>query len=247
MAKSKANEASCDHPLEKDSKRCNYGHFRGKTVLVLYSKVSLYQRSDGVLVKIQEVLEPNEELIMESSSGPFTQVTYVKSLVSNVQGRLFLTSKRLIFLPGNFQNTDSTILVLGKLLKSPESVHITLSSITKIEKGWGEQIAVYSDKKHDFRGMRGAGDWATAIEKARTSPASIHVEAAPRAHSSPPPPSPKGAGSKFCPGCGNALRPQDKFCPNCGAGGQPQPSTCPKCGTAVEPDQKFCNECGTKL
>lgn len=199
------------------------------------------------MVKINEVLEPNEELIMESSSGPFTQVTYVKSMISNVQGRLFLTSKRLIFLPGNFQNTDATILVLGKLLGSPESVHIPLSSITKVEKNWGEQIAVYTEKKYDFRGMRGAGDWVAAIEKARASPASRHVEAAPQAYSSPPPPSPRAAGGKFCPSCGNTLRPQDKFCPNCGAGGQGQPSACPKCGTAVEPDQKFCNGCGTKL
>jgi RNA polymerase subunit RPABC4/transcription elongation factor Spt4 len=198
------------------------------------------------LVKINEVLEPGEQLIMESSGGPFTQVTYVKSLVSNVQGRLFLTSNRLIFLPGNFQNTDSTILVLGKLIKSPDSVHIPLSSITKVEKGWGEQIAIYADKKHDFRGMRGAGDWATAIEKARASPAPRQPEAAPRAYS-PPPQASQGGGQKFCNNCGKPLRPQDKFCPNCGSSGSGGANACPSCGGTIEPGQKFCNSCGAKL
>lgn len=197
------------------------------------------------MVKTNDVLEAGEQVIMESSSGPFTQVTYVKSLVSNVQGKLVLTSNRIIFLPGNFQNTDSTILVLGKLLGSPESVKIPLSSITKVEKGWGEQIAIYTDKKHDFRGMRGAGDWAAAIEKARASPAPRQAEA-PRAYT-PPPQAPRSGGQKFCNNCGNALRPQDKFCPNCGAVGGSGASNCPKCNTTVEPGQKFCNECGTKL
>jgi len=199
------------------------------------------------LVKINEVLEPGEQLIMESSSGAFTQVTYVKSLMNNVQGRLFLTSNRLLFLPGNFQYTDSTILVLGKLIRSPESVHIPLSSITKVEKNWGEQIAVYAGQKYDFRGMRGAGDWAAAIEKARASPAPRMAEPAPRAYTPPPPPRGGGSGQRFCPGCGNALRPQDKFCPNCGAGGSSGASNCPSCGNAVEPGQKFCNSCGAKL
>ncbi len=196
------------------------------------------------MVKTNDVLEPGEQVIKESSSGPFTQVTYVKSLMSNVQGKLVLTNQRIIFLPGNFQNTDSTILVLGRMIKSPDTVHIHLPEISKVEKGWGEQITIYEGaKKHDFRGMRNAGEWASAIEQARASPAS----APPVQQRAQAPPAPRAVGGKFCNNCGNQLRPQDKFCPNCGASGAGGPASCPSCGNAVEPGQKFCNSCGAKL
>lgn len=192
------------------------------------------------MVKIQELLEPNERLIKESSSGPFSQVTYMKSLVSNTQGRLYLTSDRILFLPGNFQNTDATILVVGRLFKSPDSVHIPLSSITGVEKGWGEKITIHADKKYDFMGMSGAGEWVTAIERARSTP---HTAYAPPVSQ----PTPRPAGSKFCSNCGKPLKPQDKFCPECGTAQQAQPSVCPRCSNEVAPDQKFCNNCGTPL
>lgn len=201
------------------------------------------------MVKVEELLEQGETLIKEGGGGAFSQITWVKSLTSNIQGRLVLTNRRLFFVPGNFQNTDATMLVALRLFKSPDSASIPLSSITKIEKGWGEQLNIYTDKKYDFRGMRGAGDWQKAIEQARASSPAQSAEmapqrAAPRAAPAPPPQA--AAGSGFCNNCGRALRPQDKFCPGCGAkaGGA---ATCPKCGGEVEADQKFCNSCGAKL
>lgn len=119
------------------------------------------------MVKIEELLESGETLIMESGRGPLSQVTYVKSPFTHPQGRLFLTNKRLIFIPGNFQYEDATILVARRLLRSPETVQISLDSITRVEKGWGEHINIYADKKYDFRGMKRAGEWVTAIENAR--------------------------------------------------------------------------------
>jgi RNA polymerase subunit RPABC4/transcription elongation factor Spt4 len=203
------------------------------------------------LVKVEELLEQGETLIKEGGGGAFTQITWVKSLTSNVQGRLVLTNRRLFFVPGNFQNTDATMLVALRLFKSPDSASIPLGSITKIEKGWGEQLNIYTDKKYDFRGMRGAGDWQKAIEQARaSSPAQAAEAAQPRAthrKASPPPP-PAAAGSGFCNNCGRALRPQDKFCPGCGTKAPDSgPATCPSCGGEIEADQKFCNSCGAKL
>ncbi len=204
------------------------------------------------MVKVEELLEPGETLIKEGGGGAFTQVTWVKGLTSNVQGRLVLTNRRLFFHPGNFQNTDSTVLVALRLFKSPDSANIPLPSITKVEKGWGEQLNIYTDKKYDFRGMRGAGDWQKAIEQARASapsqqapamaPAPQH-QAAPR--TAPPPPAAPGTG--FCHNCGRALRQQDKFCPGCGVKAPSGASMCPSCGGEVEPDQKFCNSCGAQL
>jgi len=163
------------------------------------------------LVKFEELLEAGEVLIKESGKAPYNQVTYVVSSFTHPQGRLFLTNKRLIFVPGNFQYEDSTILVLKRLLKSPETVQVYLNSITKVEKGWGEHINVYADKKYDFRGMKRAGEWITAIEETRASAYS---------YSSPSPvelrPA-KPVGGSFCPNCGQPVGLADRYCQNCGA------------------------------
>jgi hypothetical protein len=74
------------------------------------------------LVKIEELLQPGEAMIKEGGGGAFTQITYVKSLTSNTQGRLILTNSRLLFVPGNFQNTDATMLVALRLFKNPDSI-----------------------------------------------------------------------------------------------------------------------------
>lgn len=49
---------------------------------------------------------------------------------------------------------------------------------------------------------------------------------------------------KVCPTCGHALQGSPKFCPECGQNLKP---TCPNCGTEVKPSAKFCPECGSKL
>jgi membrane protease subunit (stomatin/prohibitin family) len=82
------------------------------------------------------------------------------------------------------------------------------------------------------------------------------------------------AGTRFCPGCGNAMMgaptvpagaaggapcpkcgqpvaPGVKFCPNCGASQAPPPAAparkCPKCGMDAPGTGKFCPNCGAAL
>jgi membrane protease subunit (stomatin/prohibitin family) len=75
------------------------------------------------------------------------------------------------------------------------------------------------------------------------------------------------AGTRFCPGCGQALGPAapaatgapcpkcgqpvptgTKFCPNCGAStALPAPRKCPKCGQDVAGSGKFCPNCGAAM
>lgn len=50
--------------------------------------------------------------------------------------------------------------------------------------------------------------------------------------------------NKACPACGAQFGGNPKFCPECGQNLKP---TCPKCGTEVKPGAKFCPECGSKL
>jgi len=75
-------------------------------------------------------------------------------------------------------------------------------------------------------------------------------------------------GTRFCPGCGNAMgapaaappsgapcpkcgQPAPagvKFCPNCGASLAPAPpKTCPKCNQPVPAGNKFCPNCGAQM
>lgn len=49
---------------------------------------------------------------------------------------------------------------------------------------------------------------------------------------------------KVCPSCGAALHGNPKFCPECGQNLKP---TCPNCGAEVKASAKFCPECGSKL
>ncbi len=53
-----------------------------------------------------------------------------------------------------------------------------------------------------------------------------------------------GAVNKTCPACGAVLHGNPKFCPECGQNLKP---TCPNCGTEVKANAKFCPECGSKL
>lgn len=184
-------------------------------------------------------LEPDETVIKET--GRWTSVVYVKGAIMNPEGALILTNKRLVFTPGKWQSTDATILVLGRLISKPETVQIPLNTITKVEKGFGEQISIYSDKKYDFRGMSGTGDWVTAIEQAKAK-----TTVAPT-YTAPIPPQPSPVSSALCPKCHQPISPQNRFCPNCGAAIDVNPGVCPKCGAPIDPSKRFCGNCGAQL
>ena len=47
-----------------------------------------------------------------------------------------------------------------------------------------------------------------------------------------------------CPTCNTPINGTPKFCPECGQNLKP---TCPNCGKEVSPKEKFCSECGSKL
>jgi predicted amidophosphoribosyltransferase len=49
-----------------------------------------------------------------------------------------------------------------------------------------------------------------------------------------------------CPGCG-AKAGHAKFCPDCGQSLRPAKTACGECGTEVAPGVKFCPECGNKM
>jgi len=182
-------------------------------------------------------IAPEEVVIKET--GRWSSVTYVKGAMTNSRGALILTNRRLVFTPGKWQPTDATILILGRLVSNPETVQIPLRAITRVEKGFGEHIDVYADKKYDFRGMRGAGDWVAAIEQARSGAG---------AYASPiVAPKTGVASAGVCSSCRQPIRPQDRFCSSCGAVIEATPRACQRCGAEIDPSMRFCSSCGTPL
>ncbi len=137
-------------------------------------------------------------------------VTWAKGTFSNVNGKLVLTNRRLVFNAGRFQDIISSVRNAHK-----DKAEIPLNTINSIEKGFMATITIMAGgQKYVFKGMRDAGGWVNQINTARLTSGAVH--SAPQTYSAPPPP-PPAAGNKFCPGCGTAVIPGNNFCGNCGA------------------------------
>lgn len=113
------------------------------------------------MVKIEELLEPGETVIKDSSA------TDERSTDSTL-GRLYLTDSRLIFIPSRLATFG-----MGNLIKP---FTIPLNTIREVKSGWWK-VTITTDRKTwlgsvkykfgGFRGRRADEEWADAIERAR--------------------------------------------------------------------------------
>jgi hypothetical protein len=139
-------------------------------------------------------------------------VTWTKGTFSNVNGKLILTNRRLIFTAGRFQSVVGAVVGAHK-----DRVEISLNTITSVDKGFMAVINIIaSGQKYTFKGMRDAGGWLSQINMARMTTGAVQ-EYVPQARNAPPPPPPVAAGNKFCTNCGAAVVPGNSFCGQCGA------------------------------
>ncbi len=148
-------------------------------------------------------LDPDEVLIMDSGRLP---ITYQEGKLRSINGRLYLTNKRLVFEPSRFQS------IVGSFQLSTGSgtgyVEIPLESIESVEKGFMAHIKVRAGgREYSFKGMRGAGRWVASIEEAIRSAES--TEGAARSAGERP-------AMRYCPYCGSPVNPDDIYCSNCG-------------------------------
>ena len=206
------------------------------------------------MVEIKDLLEPGETVTKQAGGSLLENVMYVKSALDSQAGKLFLTNRRLLFIP----NKQGDFL---QMLRKGEAAQIPLHTIIEIKKNWGENVDIQADKKYNFRGMRNSQEWVDSIEHTRT-------ESQARAPSEPSPQRPtlkpqvpvtkqieaqqeshplRSAASKYCPNCGEAVEEGDKFCGKCGADIVTKSSTCPKCGVPVRSQDTFCRSCGAKI
>lgn len=152
-------------------------------------------------------LSPGEHVIKDTGMLP---VTWTKGTFSNVNGKLILTSRRLIFTAGNFQDIISAVRGAHK-----DRVEIPLNTIINVEKGFMATITIHAGQKYTFKGMGDANGWVDAINQARLQSHATSF-AAPPQRSAPPPPQ-AAAGGKFCGQCGAPITPGNRFCSQCGA------------------------------
>ncbi len=96
-------------------------------------------------------------------------VTWTKSTFSNVNGKLILINRRLIFTAGRFQS------VIGAISGShKDKAEITLNTITSVDRGFMVVINVMAiGKKYTFKGIRDAGGWLSQINMARMTTGAV--------------------------------------------------------------------------
>jgi hypothetical protein len=155
-------------------------------------------------------LPPGEQVIKDTGMFP---VTWTKGTFSNINGKLILTNKRLIFTAGRFQDVISAVRSAHK-----ERAEIPLNTIMSVDKGFMATINIMAGgQKYTFKGMRDAGGWVQAINSSRMMSGTISYGAAPPQQNFTPPPPPQATGNKFCSNCGAPVAAGNAFCGKCGA------------------------------
>ena len=155
-------------------------------------------------------LPPGEQVIKDTGMFP---VTWTKGTFSNVNGKLILTNKRLVFIAGRFQDIISAVRSAHK-----DKAEIPLNTILSVDKGFMATINIMAGgQKYTFKGMRDAGGWVQAINSSRMMSGTISYGAAPPQQNFTPPPPPQATGNKFCSNCGAPVAAGNAFCGKCGA------------------------------
>jgi len=114
-------------------------------------------------------LAPGEVVLMDSGVFP---ISYVKNVMSSTNGKLYLTSQRLVFKAGALQGVGG-VYAGGVFIPNPadagkakEYFAISLSQITSVESGWANVTVQAGGQKFKFGGMRKTDEWREAIRRA---------------------------------------------------------------------------------
>lgn len=112
-----------------------------------------------------------ESVLMDTGAFP---ISYIKNIMSSINGKLYLTNHYLVFKAGPLQGVGG--MSSGGLFipnpadagKSKTHFSIPLSSITAVEKGWSHITVTANGQKYKFGGMTKTKEWEEAINSARS-------------------------------------------------------------------------------
>jgi RNA polymerase subunit RPABC4/transcription elongation factor Spt4 len=113
----------------------------------------------GISSDLRDLL-PGEAVLKDSGHFP---ITYVKNMMSSINGKLYLTNQRLVFKASKLQG-DAGMFGGDAASKTKEIFSIPLAEIAKIEAGMVTLI-IHSGNTYKFGGMRDTKDWAAAINQ----------------------------------------------------------------------------------
>jgi hypothetical protein len=159
--------------------------------------------------RIEELLAPDERVIKKQD-----KVQLAVGEFGMPWGDLSLTNKRLIYLVSKGWSVGFSP---GAGLGSKDLM-FSIQDIKSVSKSIG-YLKVKTDKEYQFAvSVWNTGSWVDSIQQAITlypSPASQPPPIPP-----PPPPSqmtqPPQITKRYCPNCGNVVKPEAKFCESCG-------------------------------
>jgi len=101
-----------------------------------------------------EWLLPGEMVIKDSGK---VEVSYAKEILLTINGRLYLTNMRLIFIPSKFQDPLVRLMGLSEML-----IQIPLQTIKSVEKE-ALSIIVKAGEKYRFDIALGIDEWLSRL------------------------------------------------------------------------------------
>jgi hypothetical protein len=121
----------------------------------------------GIATDLRD-LAPGEVVLMDTGTFP---ISYIKNLMTSINGKLYLTSHRIVFKAGALQGVGG-VAVGGLFIPNPADANksrkyfaIPLNQVTSVESGWAN-ITVQAGEKYKFGGMQKTKEWAAAINRA---------------------------------------------------------------------------------
>ena len=115
-------------------------------------------------------LVPGEAVFKDTGFFP---ITFQKNLFGSTNGKLYLTSRRLVFKAGMLQGIRG-VYVGGIFIPNPkdgekrkEYFAIPLEVITAVESGWSSLTVSAGGQKYKFVGLLGPKAWAEAVNQAK--------------------------------------------------------------------------------
>jgi hypothetical protein len=159
--------------------------------------------------KIEELLTADERVIKNQGN--------VQLLVGEIGmpwGDLYLTNKRLNYIISK----GWSLLSLGGGLGARDLI-FSIQDIKSVNKSLG-YIKIKTDKEYQFAVSAGnTGSWVDAIQQA----IALYPPPSTQSSSTPQPGQPSSqtrqpaqAARKFCPNCGNPVKPEARYCESCG-------------------------------
>lgn len=102
-------------------------------------------------------LAPGEMVLMDTGHFP---ISYIKNVVTSINGKLYLTNMRLIFKAVALQavSSDSN--------RARTYFTIDLNRITSVKNGWAT-LDIQAGESYKFGGMRKVSEWANLINQTK--------------------------------------------------------------------------------